>query len=127
MRRYINIYIHTFIHIWNIHNTVDLRTYPHPGTSEWNYVLGMILVGVAWNLSFSAGTVMLTKSYRVIDTSLNSISEAYVCMYVVCRPKNIYLCLCICVCICVCMYVCVSVCVFLFVFVCVYVCLCMYS
>lgn len=31
----------------------------------WNFILGMILVGVAWNFSFSAGTVMLTSSYRV--------------------------------------------------------------
>lgn len=31
----------------------------------WNFVLGMILVGVAWNFSFSAGTVMLTSSYKV--------------------------------------------------------------
>lgn len=34
------------------------------GTSLWNYILGMILVGIAWNLSFSAGTVMLTKTYK---------------------------------------------------------------
>eukprot|EP00597_Dinobryon_sp_UTEXLB2267_P006100 CAMPEP_0170058828 /NCGR_PEP_ID=MMETSP0019_2-20121128/1306_1 /TAXON_ID=98059 /ORGANISM="Dinobryon sp., Strain UTEXLB2267" /LENGTH=250 /DNA_ID=CAMNT_0010263869 /DNA_START=709 /DNA_END=1461 /DNA_ORIENTATION=- len=32
-------------------------------TQEWNFILGMILVGIAWNFSFSAGTVMLTKSY----------------------------------------------------------------
>eukprot|EP01039_Chlorochromonas_danica_P002280 gene2280-2495_t len=32
-------------------------------TASWNYVLGMILLGVAWNFSFSAGTVMLTSSY----------------------------------------------------------------
>jgi MFS family permease len=35
------------------------------GTAEWNYIAGMILVGVAWNFSFSAGTVMLTSSYKV--------------------------------------------------------------
>lgn len=35
------------------------------GTAEWNYIVGMILVGIAWNLSFSAGTVMLTSCYKV--------------------------------------------------------------
>ncbi len=35
------------------------------GSEMWNFVLGMILVGIAWNFSFSAGTVMLTSSYRV--------------------------------------------------------------
>lgn len=35
------------------------------GTELWNYIVGMILVGIAWNFSFSAGTVMLTSSYRV--------------------------------------------------------------
>ncbi len=31
----------------------------------WNYFLGMILLGIAWNFAFSAGTVMLTGCYRV--------------------------------------------------------------
>lgn len=35
------------------------------GTELWNYIVGMILVGIAWNFSFSAGTVMLTSSYKV--------------------------------------------------------------
>jgi MFS family permease len=35
------------------------------GEDLWNYFLGMILLGVAWNFSFSAGTVMLTQSYQV--------------------------------------------------------------
>lgn len=34
------------------------------GLDQWNFYLGMILIGYAWNLSFSAGTVMLTGSYR---------------------------------------------------------------
>lgn len=35
------------------------------GENLWNYYGGMILLGIAWNLSFSAGTVMLTSSYQV--------------------------------------------------------------
>jgi ABC-type Fe3+-siderophore transport system permease subunit len=35
------------------------------GEDAWNYYLGMLLLGVAWNFSFSAGTVMLTESYLV--------------------------------------------------------------
>jgi MFS family permease len=35
------------------------------GTELWNYFLGMILLGIAWNFAFSAGTVMLTGCYRV--------------------------------------------------------------
>lgn len=34
------------------------------GYQEWNYAVGMILVGIAWNLAFSAGTVMLTGCYQ---------------------------------------------------------------
>lgn len=30
----------------------------------YNYLIGMLLVGVAWNFSFSAGTVMLTSCYE---------------------------------------------------------------
>jgi hypothetical protein len=41
------------------------------GTALWNYIFGMILVGIAWNLSFSAGTVMLTSCYEVITYSMN--------------------------------------------------------
>ena len=33
---------------------------------EWNYIVGMILVGAGWNFSFSSGTVMLTSSYKVL-------------------------------------------------------------
>jgi len=29
----------------------------------WNFYVGMSLLGVAWNFSFSAGTVMLTSCY----------------------------------------------------------------
>ncbi len=32
-----------------------------------NYFIGMILLGVAWNFSFSAGTVMLTYTYRPME------------------------------------------------------------
>ena len=35
------------------------------GTQSWNYFLGMILLGIGWNFSFSAGTVMLTETYQV--------------------------------------------------------------
>eukprot|EP01038_Epipyxis_sp_PR26KG_P016165 gene16165-21978_t len=33
----------------------------------WNFILGMILCGIGWNFSFSAGTVMLTSSYQPIE------------------------------------------------------------
>jgi hypothetical protein len=36
------------------------------GKEKWNYFSGMILLGLAWNLSFSAGTVMLTDCYLVL-------------------------------------------------------------
>lgn len=38
------------------------------GESKWNFFVGMILLGLAWNLSFSAGTVMLTDTYEVSHT-----------------------------------------------------------
>lgn len=34
------------------------------GQNFWNYALGMSLVGIAWNISFSAGTIMLTVCYE---------------------------------------------------------------
>eukprot|EP01040_Poterioochromonas_malhamensis_P015709 gene15709-17636_t len=34
------------------------------GKELWNFILGMSLVGIAWNFSFSAGTVMLTHCYK---------------------------------------------------------------
>ena len=34
------------------------------GTDSANFFSGMILLGLAWNFSFSAGTVMLTECYR---------------------------------------------------------------
>jgi MFS family permease len=34
------------------------------GETFYNYAIGMILCGVGWNFSFSAGTVMLMGSYR---------------------------------------------------------------
>ena len=37
------------------------------GKEEWNYFGGMILLGLAWNFSFSAGTVMLTQSYLAVE------------------------------------------------------------
>jgi MFS family permease len=39
------------------------------GIELWNYMVGMSLVGFAWNLSFSAGTVMLTTCYKVKENS----------------------------------------------------------
>jgi len=39
------------------------------GTSSWNYISGMMLIGVGWNLSFSSGTVMLTGCYRPCDAT----------------------------------------------------------
>lgn len=35
------------------------------GTSLWNYYAGMILLGVAWNFSYSSATIMLTGCYEV--------------------------------------------------------------
>ena len=35
------------------------------GSELWNFIVGMSLVGIAWNFSFSAVTVMLTHSYKV--------------------------------------------------------------
>ena len=35
------------------------------GDQFWNYSLGMVLSGLGWNFSFSAGTVMLTGCYKV--------------------------------------------------------------
>lgn len=37
------------------------------GSELWNFIMGMMLLGVAWNFSFSAGTVMLTTSYKVTN------------------------------------------------------------
>ena len=34
------------------------------GDNIYNYACGMILCGIGWNLSFSAGTVMLMSSYE---------------------------------------------------------------
>jgi MFS family permease len=35
------------------------------GTALWNYYGGMILLGIAWNLSYSSATIMLTGCYEV--------------------------------------------------------------
>jgi MFS family permease len=35
------------------------------GTSLWNYYVGMILLGIAWNFSYSSATIMLTGCYQV--------------------------------------------------------------
>ena len=40
------------------------------GEDKWNFYLGMLLLGVAWNLSFSAGTVMLTDACEVREIFL---------------------------------------------------------
>jgi MFS family permease len=37
------------------------------GEENFNFYVGMILLGFAWNLSFSAGTVMLTDCYRLSE------------------------------------------------------------
>lgn len=37
------------------------------GTSLWNYYGGMSLLGIAWNFSYSAATIMLMSSYSVLD------------------------------------------------------------
>lgn len=37
------------------------------GTEKWNYFSGMVLLGLAWNFSFSAATVMLTQSYLAVE------------------------------------------------------------
>ncbi|RYG67969.1 hypothetical protein EON64_06250 [archaeon] len=34
------------------------------GDSLWNFLVGMMVLGVGWNLAFSAGTVMLTSCYE---------------------------------------------------------------
>lgn len=34
------------------------------GHENWNFYAGMVLLGLAWNLCFSAGTVMLTECYH---------------------------------------------------------------
>lgn len=35
------------------------------GKELWNYYAGMILLGIAWNLSYSSATIMLTRCYEV--------------------------------------------------------------
>jgi MFS family permease len=47
------------------------------GEDIWNYYGGMILLGVAWNLSFSAGTVMLTSCYAVSPYLLLNLSLSH--------------------------------------------------
>jgi hypothetical protein len=47
------------------------------GRELWNYILGMSLVGFAWNLSFSAGTVMLTTCYRVSFISIHIVTPLF--------------------------------------------------
>lgn len=39
------------------------------GTDLWNYIFGMILLGIGWNFSFSAGTVMVTSTYLPAEAS----------------------------------------------------------
>ena len=38
-------------------------------SEDWNFMLGMALLGVAWNFSFSAGTLMLTHCYKPIEAT----------------------------------------------------------
>lgn len=46
------------------------------GTELWNFFVGMGTLGVAWNFSFSAGTVMLTGSYRKSEaTDVQAIND----------------------------------------------------
>jgi MFS family permease len=37
------------------------------GSYQWNYFVGMGLLGVAWNFSYSAATIMVTECYLVRD------------------------------------------------------------
>ena len=43
------------------------------GKHLWNYFPGMMLLGVAWNFSFSSATIMLTACYKVFLEKLYSI------------------------------------------------------
>jgi len=33
-------------------------------SEEWAFIVGMMLLGIGWNFSFSAGTIMLTETYK---------------------------------------------------------------
>jgi len=45
-------------------------------TQFWNFTLGMILLGIAWNFAFSAGTVMLTTCYEPMEaTEVQAIND----------------------------------------------------
>ena len=41
------------------------------GVEYWNYMVGMFLLGVGWNLTFISSTTMLTECYLVISPSTN--------------------------------------------------------
>ena len=53
------------------------------GQQEWNYFLGMALLGIAWNFSFSAGTVMLTESYYVCSSRIFELRLIYFMLSIV--------------------------------------------
>lgn len=37
------------------------------GTADWNFLVGMFLCGVGWNLTFVSGTTTLVQTYRVCE------------------------------------------------------------
>lgn len=46
------------------------------GSDLWNFYMGMALLGIAWNFSFSSGTVMLTGSYRKSEaTNVQAVND----------------------------------------------------
>ena len=49
------------------------------GDSLWNYLVGMMVLGVGWNLAFSAGTVMLTSCYEPHEAT--EVSSFCVCSF----------------------------------------------
>ena len=47
-------------------------------TAEWSYYLGMIFLGVSWNLAFTGGSLL--TSHQVSELLVRV--YVYVCMYV---------------------------------------------
>lgn len=37
------------------------------GSNNWNNIVGMLLLGIGWNLVFVSSTTLLTQTYRVIE------------------------------------------------------------
>lgn len=52
------------------------------GNDLWNYLGGMMVLGFAWNLSFSAGTIMLTTCYAVRFDHRKRFIVDYLVLYV---------------------------------------------